>query len=129
MWLNKIPKYLRQWPSIEENLYYSLDLASDTEIPAKPDFYVFPVLDDVICKLEVTVRDSITVIPGNIRIITGFRITFLSKQASILLRSLWNISIKNNSITSVAYSSQRSHTGQVDFCNWLTDGSTKALCG
>ena len=25
---------------------------------------------------------------------------------------------------SVAYSSQGSHTGQLDFCNWLADGST-----
>ena len=25
---------------------------------------------------------------------------------------------------SVAYSSQVSHTGQLDFCNWLADGST-----
>jgi len=24
----------------------------------------------------------------------------------------------------VAYSSQGSHTGQLDFCNWLADGST-----
>ena len=24
---------------------------------------------------------------------------------------------------SVAYSSQGSHTGQLDFCNWLTNGS------
>ena len=27
-------------------------------------------------------------------------------------------------IKSVAYSSQGSHTGQLDFCNWLADGST-----
>ena len=26
-------------------------------------------------------------------------------------------------IKSVAYSSQGSHTGQLDFCNWLADGS------
>ena len=32
------------------------------------------------------------------------------------------IKIKNNK--SVAYSSQGSHTGQLDFCNWLADGST-----
>ena len=30
--------------------------------------------------------------------------------------------LKNNK--SVAYSSQGSHTGQLDFCNWLADGST-----
>ena len=24
----------------------------------------------------------------------------------------------------MAYSSQGSHTGQLDFCNWLADGST-----
>ena len=30
--------------------------------------------------------------------------------------------IKKN-IKSVAYSSQGSHTGQLDFCNWLVDGS------
>ena len=27
-------------------------------------------------------------------------------------------------IKSVAYSSQGSHTGQLDFCNWLADSST-----
>ena len=27
-------------------------------------------------------------------------------------------------IKSVTYISQGSHTGQVDFCNWLADGST-----
>ena len=27
-------------------------------------------------------------------------------------------------IKSVAYSSQGSQTGQLDFCNWLADGST-----
>ena len=27
-------------------------------------------------------------------------------------------------IKSVAYSSQRSQNGQLDFCNWLADGST-----
>ena len=27
-------------------------------------------------------------------------------------------------IKSVAYISQGSHTGQLDFCNWLADGST-----
>ena len=30
----------------------------------------------------------------------------------------------NNKIKSVAYSSQESHTGQLDSCNWLADGST-----
>ena len=29
---------------------------------------------------------------------------------------------KIKKIKSVAYSSQRSHTGQLDFCNWLADG-------
>ena len=29
-----------------------------------------------------------------------------------------------NKYISVAYSSQGSHTGQLDFCNWLADGST-----
>ena len=33
----------------------------------------------------------------------------------------YNTSVK---IKSVAYSSQESHTGQLDFCNWLADGST-----
>ena len=32
-------------------------------------------------------------------------------------------SIKSK-IKSVTYSSQGSHTGQLDFCNWLADGST-----
>ena len=27
-------------------------------------------------------------------------------------------------IKSVAYGTQGSHTGQLDFCNWLADGST-----
>ena len=31
---------------------------------------------------------------------------------------------KNKKIKSVAYSSQGSHTGQLDFCNWLADDST-----
>ena len=30
-------------------------------------------------------------------------------------------------IKSVAYSSQGSHTGQLDFCNWLADRSTTAM--
>ena len=30
----------------------------------------------------------------------------------------------NKIIKSVAYSSQGSHTGQLDFCSWLADGST-----
>ena len=30
-------------------------------------------------------------------------------------------------IKSVAYSSQGNHTGQLDFCNWLADGSTTDL--
>ena len=29
--------------------------------------------------------------------------------------------LKNKKIKSVAYSSQGSHTGQLDFCNWLAD--------
>ena len=33
------------------------------------------------------------------------------------------LKIKNLKIKSVAYSSQRSQTGQLDFCNWLADGS------
>jgi len=32
-----------------------------------------------------------------------------------------NLKIKK--IKSLAFSSQGSHTGQLDFCNWLTDGS------
>ena len=31
---------------------------------------------------------------------------------------------KFKKIKSVAYSSQGSHTGQLDFCNWLADSST-----
>ena len=34
-----------------------------------------------------------------------------------------NNNLKNKN-KSVAYSSQGSHTGQLDFCNWLADGST-----
>ena len=34
------------------------------------------------------------------------------------------IIIIKNLIKSVAYSSQGCHTGQLDFCNWLADGST-----
>ena len=32
--------------------------------------------------------------------------------------------IHTKKIKSVAYGSQGSHTGQLDFCNWLADGST-----
>ena len=32
--------------------------------------------------------------------------------------------IQLNYIKSVAYRSQGSHSGQLDFCNWLTDSST-----
>ena len=35
-----------------------------------------------------------------------------------------NVSHSVFKIKSVAYSSQGSHTGQLDFSNWLTDGST-----
>ena len=40
-----------------------------------------------------------------------------SKKARIMIK----LKIK---IKSVAYSSQGSHNGQLDFCNWLVDGST-----
>ena len=39
----------------------------------------------------------------------------------IIICNLIPIKIK---IKSVAYSSQGSHTGLLDFCNWLADGST-----
>ena len=35
-----------------------------------------------------------------------------------------NNNLKKLKIKSVAYSSQGSHTGQLDFCNWLADDST-----
>ena len=34
---------------------------------------------------------------------------------------IYILDLKNKSM---AYSSQGSHTGQLDFCNWLADGST-----
>ena len=37
---------------------------------------------------------------------------------------LYFFRLKLKLIKSVAYSSQWSHTGQLDFCNWLADGST-----
>ena len=40
----------------------------------------------------------------------------LKKNSSFLTKLLKKIKIE-----SVAYSSQGSHTGQLDFCNWLTD--------
>ena len=39
----------------------------------------------------------------------------------LLLLLLWWLLLK---IKSVAYSPQGSHTGQLDFCNWLADDST-----
>ena len=36
----------------------------------------------------------------------------------------WQLTELNLKIKSVAYSSQGSHTGQLDFCNWLADSST-----
>ena len=55
---------------------------------------------------------------------TGFDIKYKqfyidSKMITVLQRK--NITLK---IKSVAYSSQGSHTGQLDFFNWLADGST-----
>ena len=37
----------------------------------------------------------------------------------------WNKSVNKNINTnkSLAYSSQESHVGEPDFCNWLEDGS------
>ena len=37
-------------------------------------------------------------------------------------------SVKLKKIKSVAYSSQGSHAGQLEFRNWLADGSTMGLC-
>ena len=39
-----------------------------------------------------------------------------------------SIIIKKIKILSVAYSSQGRHTGQLDICDWLADGSTAGLC-
>ena len=42
----------------------------------------------------------------------------------MLLENLDLILKKLKKNKSVAYSSQESKTGQLDFCNWLADGST-----
>ena len=38
--------------------------------------------------------------------------------------SVVKLDFKNYKIKSAAYSSQGSHTDQLDFCNWLADGNT-----
>ena len=45
-------------------------------------------------------------------------------SADIIINIIIIIIIVKLKIKSVAYSSQWSHTGQLDFCNWLADGST-----
>ena len=49
---------------------------------------------------------------------------YISADCNTLLSLLGRMNFKN--IKSVAYSSQGGHTGQLDFCNWLADGSTTA---
>ena len=51
----------------------------------------------------------------------GDDIKTIERNADVLLNVCKDIKFK---IKSVAYSSQGSHTGQLDFCNWLADGST-----
>ena len=52
--------------------------------------------------------------PDIVKIVRGFR------QGCCMSSILFNL-LK---VKSVAYSSQGSHTGQLDFCNWLADGIT-----
>ena len=47
-----------------------------------------------------------------------------SKNNPLSHEDLWFIVYKKLKIKSVAYCSQESHTGQLDYCNWQAVGST-----
>ena len=59
----------------------------------------------------------------NSSIVTNFHKKYdIGLLRLFLHRGLFPVDLK---IKSVAYSSQGTYTGQLDFCNWHADGSTK----
>ena len=56
-------------------------------------------------------------IPGSIAVKSYLFNFFLAETQSL-------VSAAKYYIKNVTYSSRESHTGQLDYCNWLTDGST-----